>query len=171
MWWRPISSSGWLYTGTQVSTHRNAFLLHLVFIMFLCYSHLCYHSSSTHPSHPPTLSSTHPSHPCHPPTLSSTHPLTLVTHLFAAVVKLSQLGHSAVYCIGGIWLQFSWMTYLGPVTPMHCMARPWLLGTTLPVEVSAYGSLIPYLPVKYCVTLLIFYRLFYPFFCQGCRTP
>ena len=48
--------------------------------------------------------------------------------LTSAIVKLSQLGHSAVYCVGGIGLQFSWMAYLGPVTPVNCMSRPWLLG-------------------------------------------
>ena len=49
---------------------------------------------------------------------------------FQAIVKLSQLGHSAMYCVGGIGLQFSWMAYLGPVTSVNCMSRPWLLGET-----------------------------------------
>ena len=49
---------------------------------------------------------------------------------FQAIVKLSQLGHSAIYCVGGIGLQFSWMAYLGPVTSVNCMSRPWLLGET-----------------------------------------
>jgi hypothetical protein len=35
------------------------------------------------------------------------------------VVKLAQAGHTAVFCFGGVFLQFSWMTYLGPVTKVH----------------------------------------------------
>ena len=59
-------------------------------------------------------------------------PLSLSFSLFffQAIVKLSQLGHSAMYCVGGIGLQFSWMAYLGPVTSVNCMSRPWLLGET-----------------------------------------
>ena len=56
--------------------------------------------------------------------------LSLSLFFFQAIVKLSQLGHSAMYCVGGIGLQFSWMAYLGPVTSVNCMSRPWLLGET-----------------------------------------
>lgn len=52
----------------------------------------------------------------------------LISHFLAAIVKISQLGHSAVFCLGGIALQLSWVAYLGPITPTRCMVRPWLLG-------------------------------------------
>jgi hypothetical protein len=35
------------------------------------------------------------------------------------VVKLAQAGHTAIFCLGGVFLQFSWMTYLGPVTKVN----------------------------------------------------
>jgi hypothetical protein len=41
------------------------------------------------------------------------------------IVKLSQFGHSAAYCMGGMWLQLSWLSYLGPITEKRCLARPW----------------------------------------------
>ena len=76
-----------------------------------------------------TISFHHPLH--HAPHLThySLPPSTPSHPLFpSAIVKLSQLGHSAVYCVGGISMQLSWLSYLGPVTAARCMARPWLLG-------------------------------------------
>eukprot|EP00596_Hydrurales_sp_CCMP1899_P000141 CAMPEP_0119055568 /NCGR_PEP_ID=MMETSP1177-20130426/75791_1 /TAXON_ID=2985 /ORGANISM="Ochromonas sp, Strain CCMP1899" /LENGTH=1294 /DNA_ID=CAMNT_0007036121 /DNA_START=125 /DNA_END=4009 /DNA_ORIENTATION=- len=55
------------------------------------------------------------------------------------IVKLTQAGHTAVFCLGGIFLQFSWMTYLGPVTKINCMARPWLLGVAYSIM---FGALV-----------------------------
>jgi hypothetical protein len=52
-------------------------------------------------------------------------------------VKLSQAGHTALYCIGGVALQASWLSYLGPVTATNCMARPWLLGISYSVMLGA----------------------------------
>lgn len=55
------------------------------------------------------------------------------------IVKLAQAGHTAVFCLGGVFLQFSWMTYLGPVTKINCMARPWLLGVAYSIM---FGALV-----------------------------
>ena len=61
--------------------------------------------------------------------LYSSIPFSYLTSCYhIAIVKISQLGHSAVFCLGGIALQLSWIAYLGPITPTRCMVRPWLLG-------------------------------------------
>jgi hypothetical protein len=80
-------------------------------------------------------------------------PLDLTMHLphlpfpvtmHPAIVKLSQLGHSAVYCVGGMMMQLSWLAYLGPVTPVRCMARPWMLGTVIVTMTRPVASYTQY---------------------------
>jgi hypothetical protein len=56
-----------------------------------------------------------------------------------SIVKLSQPGHSAAYCVGGMWLQLSWIAYLGPITENSCMVRPWLLGVSYSLM---FGALV-----------------------------
>jgi hypothetical protein len=55
------------------------------------------------------------------------------------IVKLSQFGHSAAYCMGGMWLQLSWLSYLGPITEKRCLARPWTVSLAYSLM---FGSLV-----------------------------
>mmetsp|Transcript_9320 Transcript_9320/g.9396 ORF Transcript_9320/g.9396 Transcript_9320/m.9396 type:complete len:1334 (-) Transcript_9320:2058-6059(-) len=63
----------------------------------------------------------------------------MVIYRSQQIVKLSQPGHSAAYCAGGMAVQFGWVSFVGPLSPGTCMIRPWILSVAYSVM---FGALV-----------------------------
>jgi hypothetical protein len=53
------------------------------------------------------------------------------------IIRNSQTGQLAAYCVGCAVLQGSWVVYIGEVSAASCMARPWLASVAYSLMIGA----------------------------------